>query len=96
MNNELRSPHYGSGDIVLGNKITYPSELTPENLFPIAEDIFRKIRNSDIATAKTIIDAIKKLPATPVARKFVDVLNTAILASENVLTSGIDVTCPHD
>ncbi|HDV8213056.1 hypothetical protein ABN079_01630 [Enterobacter hormaechei] len=90
MNNELRSSHYGSGDIVLGNKITYPSELTPENLFPIAEDIFRKIRNSDIATAKTIIDAIKKLPATPVARKFVDVLNTAILASENAFTSGID------
>ncbi|ENF0726066.1 GapS6b family protein [Salmonella enterica] len=90
MNNELHSSHYGSGDIVLGNKITYPSELTPENLFPIAEDIFRKIRNSDIATAKTIIDTIEKLPATPVARKFVDVLNTAILASENALTSEFD------
>lgn len=90
MNNELHSSHYGSGDIVLGNKITYPSELTPENLFPIAEDIFRKIRNSDIATAKTVIDTIEKLPATPVARKFVDVLNTAILASENALTSEFD------
>ncbi|EEJ8590178.1 hypothetical protein YR33_002856 [Salmonella enterica subsp. enterica] len=90
MNNELHSSHYGSGDIVLGNKTTYPSELTPENLLPIAEDIFRKIRNSDIATAKTIIDTIEKLPAIPVAKKFVDVLNTAILASENTLTSGFD------
>ncbi|EDO2790829.1 hypothetical protein CXO28_18335, partial [Salmonella enterica] len=90
MNNELHSSHYGSGDIVLGNKITYPSELTPENLFPIAEDIFRKIRNSDIATAKTVIDTLEKLPATPVARKFVDVLNTAILVSENASTSRFD------
>ena len=90
MNNELHSSHYGSGDIVLGNKITYPSELTPENLFPIAEDIFRKIRNSDIATAKTVIDTLEKLPATPVARKFVDVLNTAILVSENASTPRFD------
>ncbi|EAW0681535.1 hypothetical protein ACK2DA_000459 [Salmonella enterica] len=90
MNNELHSSHYGSGDIVLGNKITYPSELTPENLFPIAEDIFRKIRNSDIATAKTVIDTLEKLPATPVARKFVNVLNTAILVSENASTSRFD------
>ncbi|WP_368299451.1 hypothetical protein [Kluyvera sichuanensis] len=90
MNNELRSSHYGSGDIILGNKITYPSELTPENLLSIAEDIFRKIRNNDISTAKTILAAIKKLPATPAARKFLDVLNTAILASENAVSSEFD------
>ncbi|EHO5973447.1 hypothetical protein N4776_003434 [Salmonella enterica] len=87
MNKEYHTSHYGPGDNVLGDKIIYPSELTPENLFPIAEDIFRKLRNSDIATAKTVIETIEKLPATPVAKKFVDVLNTAILASENTLTT---------
>ncbi|EGI5600308.1 hypothetical protein VS45_000308, partial [Salmonella enterica subsp. enterica serovar Augustenborg] len=90
MNKEYHTSHYGPGDNVLGDKIIYPSELTPENLFPIAEDIFRHIRNSDIATAKTVINTIKKLPATPVAKKFVDVLNTAILASENTLTTGFN------
>ncbi|ECH9260473.1 hypothetical protein AVA06_003900 [Salmonella enterica subsp. enterica] len=90
MNKEYHTSHYGPGDNVLGDKIIYPSELTPENLFPIAEDIFRNIRNSDIATAKTVINTIKKLPATPVAKKFVDVLNTAILASENTLTTGFN------
>lgn len=91
MNSELHSSHYGSGDIVIGEKkIIIPSDLTPENLFPIAEDIFRKIRESDINSAKTIVDTIKKLPATPVAKQFVNVLNTAILASENALTSEFD------
>lgn len=90
MNKEYHTSHYGPGDNVLGDKIIYPSELTPENLFPIAEDIFRKIRNSDIVTAKAVIGTIEKLPATPVAKKFVDVLNTAILASENTLTTGFD------
>ncbi|KGA37727.1 tetratricopeptide repeat protein [Pectobacterium odoriferum] len=90
MNKEYHTSHYGSGDNVLGDKIIYPSDLTPENLFPIAEDIFRKIRNSDVVTAKAVIDTIKKLPATPVAKSFVNVLNTAIVASENALTSGLD------
>ncbi|EBW0231167.1 hypothetical protein AUA77_22025, partial [Salmonella enterica subsp. arizonae serovar 18:z4,z23:-] len=91
MNSELHSSHYGSGDIVIGDKkIIIPSDLTPENLFPIAEDIFRKIRESDIGSAKTIVDTIKKLPATTVAKQFVDVLNTAILASENTLTTGFN------
>ncbi|EYU13175.1 GapS6b family protein [Photorhabdus aegyptia] len=91
MNSKLHSSHYGSGDIVIGDKkIIIPSDLTPENLFPIAEDIFRKIRESDIGSAKTIVDTIKKLPATTVAKQFVDVLNTAILASGNTLTTGFN------
>lgn len=87
MNNEFHSSHHGSGDIVLGNKFIYPSDLNPENIFPIAEDIFRMIRDNNISSAKTVIDTIKKLPATPVAKQFVDVLNTAILASENTFPS---------
>jgi hypothetical protein len=80
------STHYGTGDIVLGGKHVTLQNITAENLFPIAEDIFRKIRNDEIDAAKTVIDTISKLPADIVAKRFVDALNTAIEISKNDIT----------
>ncbi len=84
------SSHSGSGDIVIGNKIILPSNLTAENLYPIAEEIFKKLRDNDFIAAKTIIATINKLPATYIARQVVNMLDTVIefCKDNNSLTTG--------
>ncbi|OFS11083.1 hypothetical protein [Hafnia sp. HMSC23F03] len=81
INNNLT--HNGSGDLFLGGKYVTLQNITAENLFPIAEDIFRMIRSDEIGKAKTAIDTINKLPADIVAKRFVDALNIAIEAFNN-------------
>lgn len=42
MNKEYHTSHYGPGDNVLGDKIIYPSELTPK-IYSLLQRIFLEI-----------------------------------------------------